>query len=132
MTNNETPQEAAVPSNGFVMSPGLYAKMKFVALMLLPGLTTLYFTLGNIWDFPSVEQVIGTLTAFDTFLGVMIGVASNTYNKSDARFAGDIVLSTGADGSKLYSLELNGDPEDLDTMKEVTFKVGGGFPPPSV
>lgn len=108
-----------------------YDRVKQIVQLWIPAFSTLYFTLGSLWDFPNVEKVIGTLAAFATFGGVILGLSSRTYNNSDARFAGNIVIHEKEDGGKLYSLEMNGDPnEQIDPKKTVTFKVGSAFPPP--
>lgn len=112
------------PEKGFIMSPALYDKLKFTVLQLLPAVSTLYFTLGNIWDFPSVEQVIGTLAAVATFFGVLVGISSRTYNNSEARFDGYIDITESPEGTKLYSLELKSDPGDIDQKHAVVFRVG--------
>ena len=49
------------------MSNRLYDILKWIALYLLPALGTLYFTLSGIWEFPYGEQIVGTITALDTF-----------------------------------------------------------------
>lgn len=56
-----------------------YDKLKYVAQYILPGLGTLYFALSRIWGFPYGEQVVGTVTAVDTFLGVILGISTATY-----------------------------------------------------
>lgn len=58
----------------------VYDVLKFIALIGLPSLTTLYFVLGGIWGLPDVEQVIGSMTAVDTFLGAILGLSSKTYS----------------------------------------------------
>ena len=63
------------------MSNKLYDVLKWVAMVLLPALGTLYFALAGIWDFPMGEQIVGTITAIDTFLGVLLGISSVQYNK---------------------------------------------------
>ena len=63
------------------MSNKVYNVLKWVALILLPALGTLYFALAGIWSFPYAEQVVGTITAADTFLGVVLGVSTAQYNK---------------------------------------------------
>ena len=63
------------------MSNKLYDILKWIALILLPALGTLYFALAGIWGFPYAEQVVGTITAIDTFLGVLLGISANTYKK---------------------------------------------------
>lgn len=58
-----------------------YDVLKWIALYLLPALGTLYFALSGIWGLPYGEQVVGTITAADTFLGVLLGISSATYKK---------------------------------------------------
>ena len=64
------------------MSNKVYDALKWVAQFLLPALGTLYFALASIWGLPYGEQVVGTITAVDTFLGVLLGIASNNYCKN--------------------------------------------------
>ena len=59
----------------------VYDILKWIAQYLLPAAGTLYFALAGIWGFPYGEQIVGTITAVDTFLGVLLGIASNTYYK---------------------------------------------------
>lgn len=110
-------------STGFVMGEKTYEKLKFLALVFLPALSTLYFALGALWGFPNIEQVVGSIAAIDTFLGVILRISTNTYNASPDKYAGAINVTTNDEGGKLYSLELNGDPDELDTKKTVTFKI---------
>ncbi len=58
-----------------------YDILKWIALCLLPAIGTLYFALAGIWNFPYGEEVVGTITAADTFLGVILGISSANYNK---------------------------------------------------
>lgn len=64
------------------MSNKVYDILKWVAQILLPALGTLYFALAGIWGFPYAEAVVGTITAIDTFLGVILGISSINYNKN--------------------------------------------------
>ncbi len=59
----------------------VYDVLKWIALYLLPALGTLYFALSSIWGFPYGEQVVGTITAVDTFIGVLLGISTSNYNK---------------------------------------------------
>lgn len=61
----------------------VYDILKWVAQFLLPALGTLYFALASIWGFPYGEQVVGTITAVDTFLGVILGISSVAYYKDE-------------------------------------------------
>lgn len=60
-----------------------YNTLKWIALILLPGIGTLYFTLAGIWGLPYGEQIVGTITAVDTFLGVILGISTVQYNKAN-------------------------------------------------
>ena len=64
------------------MSNNTYDKLKWVAQYLLPAVGTLYFALAGIWGLPYGEQIVGTVTAVDTFLGVFLGISSSQYKKS--------------------------------------------------
>lgn len=66
------------------MNDKTYDILKWVAQYFLPACGTLYFALAGIWGFPYGEEVVGTITAVDTFLGVLLGIASNTYHKDIA------------------------------------------------
>lgn len=66
----------------FSMSDKTYDTLKWIAQILIPALGTLYFALAGIWGFPYGEQIVGTLTAIDTFLGVILGISSANYNKA--------------------------------------------------
>lgn len=58
-----------------------YDILKFIAQILLPAIGTLYFALASIWSLPYAEQVVGTIVAIDTFLGALLGISSDKYNK---------------------------------------------------
>lgn len=58
-----------------------YDILKFIAQIVLPALGTLYFALASIWGLPYGGQIVGTITAIDTFLGAILGLSSIGYNK---------------------------------------------------
>lgn len=64
-----------------VVSDKVYNVLKAIAMYILPALGTLYFALAGIWGFPYGEQIVGTITAVDTFLGVFIKVLQVQYQK---------------------------------------------------
>lgn len=64
-----------------VLSNKQYDVMKWIAQYVLPAAGTLYFALANIWGLPYGEQIVGTITAVDTFLGVLLGISTSSYNK---------------------------------------------------
>lgn len=61
----------------------VYDILKWIAMYFLPALGTLYFALSGIWGLPYGEQIVGTITAVDTFLGVILGISSINYNKKE-------------------------------------------------
>ena len=63
------------------MSDRVYNVLKWVAQICLPAVATLYFALAGIWEFPYGEEIVGTITAVDTFLGVVLGISSAQYKK---------------------------------------------------
>lgn len=101
----------------------LYDVLKFLAQVILPALGAAYFALAGIWGLPSAEQVVGTIVVIDTFLGALLQLSSAAYAKSGQRFDGAMNVIPLAEGGKTFSLELDGDPEDLEGKKEVVFKV---------
>lgn len=64
-----------------IMNNKLYDVLKWIALYLIPALGTLYFALSGIWGLPYGEEVLGTFTAIDTFLAVILGISTAQYNK---------------------------------------------------
>ena len=66
------------------MSNKTYDVLKWIAMVVLPAIGTLYFALASIWGFPYAEEIVGTITAIDTFLGVLLGISSAKYNKTKA------------------------------------------------
>lgn len=65
------------------LSNRVYDILKWVAMYLLPAAGTLYFALAGIWGLPYGEQIVGTITAVDTFLGVLLGISTAQYKKAE-------------------------------------------------
>lgn len=70
---------------GAILSNKQYDILKWVALVLLPACGTLYFALAGIWGFPYGEQIVGTITAVDTFLGVLLGISNKQYKDGETK-----------------------------------------------
>lgn len=64
------------------MSNKIYDVLKFVAQILLPAVATLYFALAEVWGLPYGSEVVATITAVDAFLGAVLQISTNKYNKS--------------------------------------------------
>ena len=59
----------------------VYDVLKYIAQIVLPALATLYFALSKIWGLPYGEEIVGTISAIDIFLGALLGISSMNYNK---------------------------------------------------
>lgn len=107
----------------FVFSDKTYNALKRVVQVILPAISALYFGLASIWDLYEPDKVVGTLAIITTFLGVCLGISNRTYEAMGGGNVGTVVVSEEEDGVKLFSLELDSAPEDIEGKDSVTFKV---------
>lgn len=61
----------------------MYDILKYIAQIVLPAIATLYFALSQIWGLPYGEQIVGTITAIDCFLGALLGISTAQYKKNN-------------------------------------------------
>lgn len=66
------------------MNDKTYNVLKFIAMVLLPAIGTLYFALAGIWGLPKADEIVGSITAIDTFLGAVLHISTSNYNKASA------------------------------------------------
>jgi hypothetical protein len=105
------------------LSGKMYDSLKWVAQYGLPSLGTLYFALAAIWGLGYGEQVIGTITALDAFLGVILGLSTRSYIASGAKYDGALVIDTSHPLKDTYSLEVSTPLEKVATKNEIVLKV---------
>lgn len=60
-----------------------YNVLKWICIILLPALATLWFALGKIWGFPYLAEIEATIIAIDTFLGAILGISAINYSRLD-------------------------------------------------
>lgn len=106
-----------------LLSSGVYDSLKKVVQIVLPAIASLYFSLAQIWGLPAAEQVVGTLAILATFFGILLTLSSWSYHAVEAVTDGEIVVMVDESGKKIYSLELNSDPTEIDQKTTVSFKV---------
>jgi hypothetical protein len=107
----------------------MYDRVKNSVLIVIPAVSTLYFSLGAIWGLPAVDEVVKTLAALAAFLGALIGLSKRSYDRSDAKYDGVLVVDETDPERDVYSIEPFGDPvEAVKTKGEFLLKV---MPPPS-
>lgn len=70
----------------------VYNVLKWIALILLPAISTLLMSLGDIWGLPYKEQICLTITAVDTFLGALLAISTAAYKGE-----GKIAIEPGSD-----------------------------------
>lgn len=99
-----------------------YKVLKYVAQIVLPAVGTLCFTVDQIWKIGHGTEVVGTIVAVDTFLGVVLHLSSTAYKSVEPTYAG-IIEVTETDTVKNFSLNLDTDPDDLDKSEFVLFRV---------
>lgn len=64
------------------LSNRVYDVLKWIALYLLPRRWARCISRWpGIWEFRYGEEIVGTITALDTFLGVLLGISTAQYNR---------------------------------------------------
>lgn len=94
---------------------------------ILPALGTLYFALASIWDLPYAEEVVGTIAALATFLGIVIALARNDWVAE-----GTILVNEADPSQNSFGFEKDIRLEDLKNKQIVSLKVNKVFEPPFV
>ena len=55
--------------------------LKWICIIGLPAIATLWYTLGKIWGFPYLVEIESTIVAINAFLGAILGISTIGYNK---------------------------------------------------
>ena len=71
------------------MSNKTYDILKYIALIVLPAIGALYFALAKIWGFPYATEIVGTISAVDTFLGAILKISTDQYNEEQKSSDGE-------------------------------------------
>ncbi len=110
--------------SGVILSGPVYKTLKPLTTTILPGAAALYIALALIWGLPAAEQVAGTITAVNTFLGLLLGLSTRAYNKSDEKYDGEIAIGEKPDGRKVYSINVKDeDPSAIDEKPQILLRV---------
>jgi Putative phage holin Dp-1 len=110
-------------NNHTMLDDVTYKRSKHLSQIYIPGASALYFIVGNAAGFPGIEPVVGSLAILSTIIGVMLYISSSAYRRSEAGYDGNVIIQTTQNGGKLFSLELGGDPEEIEEKSSVSFKV---------
>ncbi len=66
----------------FKLNDKVYDVLKWVTMVVLPALSTLYFALATQWGLPYSEEIVKTVMAVITFFGTILGISTAEYRKS--------------------------------------------------
>ena len=66
-----------------MLSNKAYDILKWVCIIVLPAIATLYMGLAKIWALPYETEIPQTITVVDAFLGALLGVSTINYNKDE-------------------------------------------------
>lgn len=102
------------------MSNRTYDFLKYIAQIVLPGTATLYFTVAALWGLPKADEVVGTIVAIDTFMGVLLQLSSSKYKGPD--YDGSIAVKE-TENKITFVLEPSSDMGDWRSKDEVRLKI---------
>ena len=102
------------------MNDKMYNTLKWIAQLVLPAAGALYFALSTIWGLPYGEQVVGTITAVDAFLGAILGISTVSYNKNGKD--GTLDIDTSDPNKDTYMLNINS-LDELKNKSSITLNV---------
>lgn len=95
-----------------------YDFLKWMAQDVLPALGTLCFAVISLWKLPFGNEIVGTITAIDAFLGLILRLSSIKYDGD-----GTLIVDMSENEESNYRLELNTRPEDMANKSTITLKV---------
>lgn len=101
----------------------VYDACKWITMILLPAISAAYFTLAQLLHLPGSEEVVGVIAIVITFMGAILGISTNSYNKSDTKFDGVMHVDTTDPEKDLFSFELFEAPDGFPDKESLTFKV---------
>lgn len=58
-----------------------YDLLKWLVIIVLPALATLYSALAAVWGFPYAQEIVTTIAAVAAFLGALLGISTAEYRK---------------------------------------------------
>ncbi len=100
------------------LSNAVYDVLKWIAQYLLPGLGTFYFAVAKIWDLPYGAEIVGTISAIDTLLAMLLGLSSHSYEGD-----GTLVVDTTDPTKDNFRYIVSTPLDELANAKRITLKV---------
>ena len=100
-----------------------YNFLKFIALVALPAAATAYFAIAGIWHLAHTDQVIGTISAVDAFLGALLHISTKSYTLA---VNGNFTVDLSNPEKEIYGLAMTTPIPDLKHLDHVLLKVVPG------
>ena len=100
------------------MSNKTYDILKLVAQIVLPAFGTFVAGIFSLYHLPYGEQVVGTITLIDTFLGALLKISSDGYSGD-----GELIVDSSDPLKDVYSISIPNYPELLATKDKVILSV---------
>lgn len=112
----------------------LYDRLNWVAAIFLPALGAFIFALSGVWGFDTTGKIVGTITAFDAFLGLLLKRSKDKYVGDLAilrqaemakpeNFDGDLFVSSGEGPNPDLTAAWNEHPDEFKDKETVTLRV---------
>ena len=106
-----------------LLSNKAYDWMKYIAQIFLPAVGALYFGLAQIWGLPNAEQVVGTVTIFDIFLGTVLLISTKQYDNSSAKYDGNLIFDEEDPDRRVLRFQVDAPLEEIAAKENLTVKV---------
>jgi Putative phage holin Dp-1 len=107
-----------------LLSNSTYDILKRLVTFYLPALAVLYAVLSAVWDLPSTEVVLVILATLATLGGFVLNTSSKSWDYSDAKYDGDLVITGDDPDTTMPNITLNirTDPNELMEQSMVLLK----------
>lgn len=109
--------------SGPVLSDGQFNLLRRCVELLLPAIGAFYFAMAELWGWPNPGEVVASIAALTTLLGVVLVVLRNSYEKSDAKFDGELSVDTSDPERDIFQVDLGDDLPNLASKDAITLKV---------
>lgn len=109
--------------SGPVLSDGQFNLLRRCVELLLPAIGAFYFAMAELWGWPNPGEVVASIAALTTLLGVVLVVLRNSYEKSDAKFDGELSVDTSDPERDVFQVDLGDDLPNLASKDAITLKV---------
>lgn len=109
--------------SGPALSDGQFNLLRRCVELLLPAIGAFYFAMAELWGWPNPGEVVASIAALTTLLGVVLVVLRNSYEKSDAKFDGQLNVDTSDPERDIFQVDLGDDLPNLASKDAITLKV---------